>query len=160
MPKQVSLVFVLTGRGREALRSSESFFDNSKVRLRCKSKTRPSGSNSWIYGRFAVLRIVSEKILIHAQGSLPRPVTLTLKGTLIATQNLLSCCRLSVVSGNDPSKSPDQVALKNRPWSEHYKVFGVTRLDEVPVPSRFSRTSLERSEGSVPAGASLHCSRP
>ena len=26
------------------------------------------------------------------------------------------------------------MALKNRPWSEHYKVFGVTRLDEGSVP--------------------------
>ena len=62
LPKQLSLVCVLSGRERAALRCSESFFDNSKVRLRCKSKTRPSGSDSWIYGRFAVLRIVSEKV--------------------------------------------------------------------------------------------------
>jgi hypothetical protein len=56
-----------------ARRCSESFFDNSEVRLRCKPKARPLGSDSWIYGRSAVLRIVSEKILIRAQGSLPRP---------------------------------------------------------------------------------------
>ena len=60
------------GLERDAPRCSESFFDNSKVRLRCESKTRPSGSNSWIYGRFAVPRIVTEKILIRAQGSLFR----------------------------------------------------------------------------------------
>jgi hypothetical protein len=106
--KQLSLVSILTGRGRETLRSSESFFDNSNVRLRCKSKTRPSGSNSWIYGRFAVLRIVSEKILIRAQGSLPRPASLPLKGTLLASQSLFFLLSVvSVVSCNDPSTSPD-----------------------------------------------------
>jgi hypothetical protein len=73
-PKLPDVFGGLEGPGRKILRCSESFFDNSKVRLHCKSKTRPSGSNSWIYNRFAVLRIVSEKILIRAQGSLPGPV--------------------------------------------------------------------------------------
>ncbi len=54
---------------KAALRCSESFFDNSKARLHCKSKTRPSGSNSWICGRSASLRIITEKILIRAQSS-------------------------------------------------------------------------------------------
>ncbi len=50
--------------------AQKSFFDNSKARLHCKSKTRPSGSDSWICGRYASLRIVGEKILIGAQSVL------------------------------------------------------------------------------------------
>ena len=73
LPKQVSRMFAMRHCESNALRSSESFFDNSEVRLRCKSKTRPSGSDSWICGRYAALRIVSEKILIRAQSSLFRP---------------------------------------------------------------------------------------
>jgi hypothetical protein len=61
------------GLEKDAPRCSESSFDNSKVRPRCKSITRPSGSDSWIYGRYAVLRIITEKILIRAQSNLFRP---------------------------------------------------------------------------------------
>jgi hypothetical protein len=50
--------------------AQKSFFDNSSVRLTCKSKTRHSGSNSWIFGRYAYLTNESEKILIRAQSLL------------------------------------------------------------------------------------------
>ena len=57
--------------GKGTLRFSKSLFDNSKARLHCKSKTRPSGSDSWICRRFASLRIVTEKILIRDSEHLP-----------------------------------------------------------------------------------------
>ena len=107
-PKQISLVFVLSGRGRETLRCSESFSDNSKVRLRCKSKTRPSGSNSWIYGRFAVLRIVSEKILIRAQGSLPRPLRLPLRGRPFVAKNPLLLLSVVICPWSVAKMHPNQ----------------------------------------------------
>jgi hypothetical protein len=50
--------------------AQKSFFDNSLARLHCKSKTRPSGSDSWICWRYASLRIGHEKILIRAQSIL------------------------------------------------------------------------------------------
>ena len=57
---------------RALFAAQKSFFDNSKARLLCKSKTRPSGSNSWICGRYASLRIANEKILIRAPSFLFR----------------------------------------------------------------------------------------
>jgi hypothetical protein len=62
------------GPGKGALRRSKSFFDHSKARLHCKSKTRPAGSDParGRDGRFASLRMGTEKILIRAQSVLFR----------------------------------------------------------------------------------------
>jgi hypothetical protein len=60
----VFLDSLLMGVEKSLFAAQKSFFDNSKaIGLHCKSKTRPSGSNSWICGRDASLRIGSEKNL-------------------------------------------------------------------------------------------------
>jgi hypothetical protein len=57
------------GRKETLIAAQKSFFDHSSAPFRCKSKTRPPGSDSWICGRSGSLRMSSEKILIRAQSA-------------------------------------------------------------------------------------------
>jgi hypothetical protein len=66
----VFLISGLMGVQKSLFAAQKSLFDNSFARLHCKSKTRPSGSDRWICGRYASLRTGHEKISIHAQTGL------------------------------------------------------------------------------------------